>query len=97
MQALFLVKNFTAPEVFIKVDISKGKQVLGVMEKDCMPLFFPSVPRQACILVVSAFPSRSTKNAVVQGLESESRSNLNPLTTKSFLTGQVLLNLVSCD
>lgn len=97
MQALFLVKNFTAPEVFIKVDISKGKQVLGVMEKDCMPLFFSSVSRQACISVVSAFPSSSTKTAVVQGLESESRSNLNPLTTKTFLTGQVLLNLVSCD
>lgn len=96
MQALFLLKNFTAPEMFIKVDISKGKQVLGVMEKGCMPLF-SSAPRQACVLVASAFPISSTKNAVVQGLESKSRSNLNPLTTKSFLTGQVLLNLVSCD
>lgn len=96
MQALFLLKNFTAPEMFIKVDISKGKQVLEVMEKDRMPAFSSSAPRQACVLAVSAFPSSSTKNAVVQGLESKSRSNLNPLATKSFSTRQVLLNLVSC-
>lgn len=96
MQALLLLKNFTAPEVFIEADISKGKQVRGAMAKDRMPPF-SSVPRRARILVVSAFPISSTKDTIVQDLESKSRSNLNPLRTESFLIGQVLLNLVSCD
>ena len=56
MQALFLLKNFAAPEMFIKVDISKGKQVLEVMEKERMPAFSSSAPRQACYLSCGCLP-----------------------------------------
>lgn len=48
MQALFLLKNLPAPEISIKVGISKGDQVLGVTEKDCMPLVLSSPDKCVC-------------------------------------------------
>lgn len=78
MQAFFLPKNITAPGVFIKVGISKCKEMLEVREKDCVPLFSSAPDKH----VVITFPISSTKNTVAQSSESESRTNLNPLITK---------------
>lgn len=69
-QELFLLKNFTEPEMLIRSLIFYRHEMLGVVKKDHLPLF-SSVPRQACALLGSTFSGGSTEITVKQGLESK--------------------------